>query len=239
MSAVDRNDILLPWARRGNTIEDTVQVARWVEAAGCDAIHITSGAWFPHPMNPPGDLPVGDLASTYAIMMSSGKHVFRNWLAFRSKLISPIMTKVWERARGPVIEGINLPFARAVKQAVSVPVICTGGFQRASVIRAAIERGDCDAVAIARSLIANPDLVRWYERGFDQPERPCTYCNKCMARVLTEPLGCYDETRYDSREEMLAEVMSIFRPDGFSDPEPEATPAPEPDEAPAQTMGTE
>jgi 2,4-dienoyl-CoA reductase-like NADH-dependent reductase (Old Yellow Enzyme family) len=219
-SAVDRNDVFLPWARPGNTLEESVQIARWSEEAGADAIHVTSGAWFPHPMNPPGDLPVGDLAVTYASMLSSGSHVVRNWISFRSRLVSPLVRRAWARARGPVIEGINLPFARAIKQAVSVPVICTGGFQRASVIREAIERGDCDAVAIARPLIANPDLVQWYERGADQPDRPCTYCNKCMARVLTEPLGCYDESRYASRDEMLAEVMSIFRPDGFEEPEP-------------------
>ncbi len=231
LSGEDHNDVFLPWAKFGNTIDETVQVARWAEQAGADAIHVSSGAWFPHPKNPPGDLPMGDVARTYASMLSSGKHVVRNWFAFRSRLLSPLVRRAWLRARGLVIEGINLPYAREIKRAVSVPVICTGGFQRASVIREAIERGDCDAVAIARPLIANPDLVRWYERGFDQPERPCTFCNKCLARVLTEPLGCYDETRYASRQEMLAEVMSIFRPDGFAEPgatSPEAPDAREP-----------
>ena len=62
------------------------------------------------------------------------------------------------------IEGINLPDARAIKQAVSVPVICTGGFQTASVIRKAITDGSCDAVSIARPLIANNDLVKMFAR---------------------------------------------------------------------------
>ena len=37
--------------------------------------------------------------------------------------------------------------------AVNIPVICTGGFQTASVIRQAIESGACDAVSIARPLV--------------------------------------------------------------------------------------
>ena len=40
---------------------------------------------------------------------------------------------------------------------MSVPVICTGGFQTASVIRDAITRGDCDGVSMARPLVANND----------------------------------------------------------------------------------
>jgi hypothetical protein len=29
--------------------------------------------------------------------------------------------------------------------------------------------------------------------------------------VLESPLGCYDERRYDSREQMLAEILSVYR----------------------------
>ena len=49
-------------------------------------------------------------------------------------------------------------------------MICTGGFQTARAICEVIERGDCDAVSIARPLIANNDLVRFFERGEELPE---------------------------------------------------------------------
>jgi 2,4-dienoyl-CoA reductase-like NADH-dependent reductase (Old Yellow Enzyme family) len=94
---------------------------------------------------------------------------------------------------------------------VSIPVLCTGGFQTASVIAGAIERGDCDAVTIARPLVANPDLVRWFEAGHDTAPRPCTYCNKCLYSFLEHPLGCYDETRFASRAEMVDEILSVYR----------------------------
>ena len=83
---------------------------------------------------------------------------------------------------------------------MTVPVICTGGFQTASVIRGAIERGDCDAVSAARPLVANNDLVQMFERGLDTAPSPCSYCNKCLVNVVENPLGCYDERRFQSRD---------------------------------------
>jgi 2,4-dienoyl-CoA reductase (NADPH2) len=103
-----------------------------------------------------------------------------------------------------------LPGSRAVKRAVSIPVLCTGGFQTASVIAAAIERGDCDGVTIARPLVANPDLVRLFEHGYDSPPRPCTYCNRCLFNFIENPLGCYEESRFDSREEMIRQILSVY-----------------------------
>jgi 2,4-dienoyl-CoA reductase (NADPH2) len=99
-----------------------------------------------------------------------------------------------------------------------MPVLVTGGFQTASVIRGAIERGDCDAVAVARPLLANPDLPNTIQSGRDQAERPCTFCNKCLVHVLTDPLGCYDVSRFDGDwDAMIAEVMAFYRPDGFGE----------------------
>ena len=105
----------------------------------------------------------------------------------------------------------------AVKQAVDVPVICAGGFQSASVIRNAIEHGRCDAVSMARALLANPTLPRMFAEGLDRAPRPCTYSNKCLVNFWESPLGCYDATRFDSREEMLHEIMSVFEQPAFEE----------------------
>ena len=56
------------------------------------------------------------------------------------------------------------------------------------------------------------DLVKMFESGLDRPPRPCTYCNKCLVNVLENPLGCYDETRFDSRDEMIRQIMSVYEP---------------------------
>lgn len=184
ISAVDHNNAIIFWDRKGNTLPESVQVCRWVEQAGADALHVSTGSLFPHPRNPPGDFPIADVVRNYDTMLSSGVHTFRNYLLFRFPLTTPLMRLLWNRTKGDVVEGVSLSDAAEIKRNVSIPVLCTGGFQTASVIREAIQHGKCDAVAIARPLMANPDLVNMFAEGRDLPERPCTFCNKRTFRNL-------------------------------------------------------
>jgi 2,4-dienoyl-CoA reductase (NADPH2) len=147
-------------------------------------------------------------------MISSGVHAFRNYLLFRLWPINRIMRGRWQRPL-EAVEGALLADATAIREAVAIPVLCTGGFQTASVIREALRDGACDAVTIARPLVANNDLVRLFAQGQDRAPRPCSYCNKCLFNVLESPLGCYDERRYGSREEMIDEIYSVFDPPPF------------------------
>ena len=222
ISVHEHNDAIafLGMGPSGNTWEESVQVCKWLEEAGVDAIHVSVGSFFPHPRNPAGiDLSVDELTKTYDTLISAGDLAFRNYLLFRS--LPELARRQWVDAgvRPENIEGANLPDARRVKAAVKIPVICTGGFQTASVIAGALRRGDCDAVSAARPLIANNDLVETFRRGQDKPEQPCTYCNKCLVNVVENPLGCYEEKRFKSREEMIEQIMSVFRPEAFVEPE--------------------
>lgn len=217
ISALDRHNALkVIGGKKGNKIEDSVQICKWLEEAGVDAIHVSVGSSFPHPRNPAGDMPLETAVRTYDVMISSGKKAFGNYKTFRSKLRGRFFKYLWKRARGKVIEGVSLPEAAAIKDAVGIPVLCTGGFQTASVIRKAIDSGQCDAVTIARPLVANNDLPRLFAQGLDQPARPCTYCNKCLLNATENPLGCYEESRFGSHEEMVAQIMSVFEPAPFS-----------------------
>jgi len=221
ISAEEHNNALafLKFEEPGNTVEDSIHVCQWLVEAGVDAIHVSTGSSFPHPMNPAGsDLPLDVLSQTYEQLVSSGSHTLRNLLFFRGAITGPLFKHQWLAAGVPRdrIEGLNLPDSRKIKQAVTVPVLCTGGFQTASVIRNAIARGDCDAVSIARPLVANNDLVKQFEAGKDRADKPCTYCNKCLVHVVEHPLGCYEESRFASREEMMAQVMSVFSPPPFA-----------------------
>jgi 2,4-dienoyl-CoA reductase (NADPH2) len=221
ISATDFNNALLflKHEKPGNTVDESAQVCRWLVDAGVDSVHVSTGSSFPHPRNPAGsDLPVDVLAQTYEQLISSGMETLRNFLIFRGGLSGELFRKQWLDAGVPAdqIEGLTLPDARVIKNAVSVPVICTGGFQTASIIRGAIERGDCDAVSIARPLVANNDLVNQFAAGNDRADKPCTYCNKCLVHVVEHPIGCYEESRFASREQMLAEIMSVFHPPAFS-----------------------
>jgi 2,4-dienoyl-CoA reductase-like NADH-dependent reductase (Old Yellow Enzyme family) len=217
ISAVDHNNAVIFWDKRGNTLEESARICKWVEEAGADAIHVSTGSMFPHPRNPAGGLPVDVARETYDTMLSSGLYTFRNYLLARWGPLRPVFRFLWSRSvRGLEVEGANAGDAAAVKEAVSIPVLCTGGFQTASVIRRLIEEGRCDAVTIARPLIANNDLVKTFAAGHDRPERPCTYCNRCLVNVIENPLGCYELARYDGdREAMLRQIMSVYTPTGF------------------------
>jgi 2,4-dienoyl-CoA reductase-like NADH-dependent reductase (Old Yellow Enzyme family) len=215
ISAEDYNDALDDDEKPGNTLDDTIEVCRWLDGAGVDAIHVSSGSYFPHPRNPPGDFPVDELLKTYDQLLSSGSQAFRNYLLFRFEPTQRIFERRWAEARGDRIEGINLPAAKAIKTAVRVPVLCTGGFQTAEIIREAMRQHFCDAVTIARPLIANNDLVQQFAAGMGRPANPCTYCNRCLVNAVENPLGCYDETRFESRDAMIAQIMSVFTPAPF------------------------
>jgi 2,4-dienoyl-CoA reductase (NADPH2) len=217
ITAVDYGNDLFPWWNKGTTLKESIQVCKWLEEAGVDAFHVSSGNSFPHPRNPAGGFPVEDVVRGYDTMISSGRHTFRNFLIFKTWPVNKVFRWAWERASKDRVEGINLGDTRAVKEAVSVPVLCTGGFQTATVVADAIERGDCDGVTIGRPLIANPNLVQLWQSGLDEPPKPCTYSNKCLINQLENPLGCYDESRFDSHEEMVREILTVYEPPEFAD----------------------
>lgn len=229
INGVDHNDWLYPWIRKGNTLDETVKICTLLldGGKGVDAFHISSGSTFPHPRNPPGDLPLNDLRRWYDGMLSQGTRARFNYSIFSNPVLGPAFVAWWRFRRGKVIEGINLDYARAVTEAVrgidqSVKVLCTGGFQHADVIGEAIRSGACDAVSMARPLIANNDLPKILktQNGPDKG-RECTYCNKCLLNDLENPLGCYEVKRYPGstfearHQHMIDEVMSVFTPPAF------------------------
>ncbi|MDS9466456.1 NADH:flavin oxidoreductase/NADH oxidase [Paracoccus sp. MBLB3053] len=97
------------WVEGGWTIEETVALAKALEARGCDAIHISSGG------------------------LDAGQKI-------------------------PVGPNYQVPLARAVKQAVSMPVVAVGLITEAQQAEAIIATGDADMIAVARTVLYDP---RW------------------------------------------------------------------------------
>jgi 2,4-dienoyl-CoA reductase (NADPH2) len=211
------------WPRPdGNGIEDAIQIAQWVEAAGVHAIHVSTGNMFPHPLNPAGPIPAEVARETSQSLINSGRWTFRNFLGFR--YFGRGVQWLWRRTQpfwdssGQIdpnrLEGLASADAKAIREKVRIPVLLTGGFQTAHGIGRVLREGACDAVTIARPLLANPNLPHELIAGWDGPQDPpCTYCNKCLLHVLEHPLGCYDEDRFvgrGDREEMLRQVFAVF-----------------------------
>ncbi|HEY7326937.1 MAG TPA: NADH:flavin oxidoreductase [Gemmataceae bacterium] len=221
INGADHNDALIPWNKKGNTLEEEIKLCQMLEAAGVHAIHVSSGSLFPHPRNPAGDLPYIDLSRNYPTMMASGTLTRRNDWIFNSRILGPLFRWWWRHrgfGKGP-IQGINLEYATAIKKAIKIPVICTGGFQDGSFVHDAIDSRKIDAVSIARPLIANNDLVKYWERGEEVPEKlRCTYCNKCCFNDVAWPLGCYELSRFDGDfDRMIATVMTVYNESPFGE----------------------
>ncbi len=257
ISAEDFNNAVIPWEQPGNKLAETIQICQWIEAASVDAIHVSVGSIFPHPLNPPGTFPLAgeyatDKASnSYDAMLSSGNQTLRNYLLFRYPFLHKIFEWAWYRIPRQVYQaphalpaatiaaadldpkfresislskiqelldtyqGRNLGYAKEIKKNVKIPVICTGGFQQASLINQAINEEFCDAVSMARMLVANNDLVQQFAAGKDIADRPCTYCNRCLLNTIENPLGCYEPARYPDYDQMIKAVMTVYSPSPF------------------------
>jgi 2,4-dienoyl-CoA reductase (NADPH2) len=216
MNAIDLNNALYPWEKKGNTLEEYMQICKWCEEWGADGLHVSAGSIFPHPLVPPGGFPPDELNWWYGNMISSGVRGYLNYTFFHFKILKPIFLWLWNRTKKQFpIEGVSAAYCREIKKQVSIPVLNTGGYQRASLIRQVITDGWCDGVAIARPLIANNDLPQILASGKDLPDRPCSFCNRCLVNAPGNPLGCYDLRRFNSYEEMIADVMSVFDPPPF------------------------
>jgi 2,4-dienoyl-CoA reductase-like NADH-dependent reductase (Old Yellow Enzyme family) len=218
LNAVDFGNALYPWEKKGNTLEEGIQVSKWAEEAGIDAIHVSIGSIFPHPLLPPGGFPPDELNWWYGTMISSGVLGYFNYTMFHFKILRPIFTALWGRMKkNHPIEAVSSEYCKQVKKNVSVPIINTGGYQDGRVIRRVISEGYTDAVSIARPLIANRDLPHILQSGRELPDKPCSFCNRCLVNAVANPLGCYDVRRFDGNHEaMVAKIMEVFHPSQFS-----------------------
>jgi 2,4-dienoyl-CoA reductase (NADPH2) len=217
----EHNAYTSPFVRAvGNTLADTMQLSRWLADAGLDAIHLSQGDSFPHPLVPAGRLPADDARRAVAALFYEGTRTPLTLLMLQFAPLRRLFEWNWGRRmafkrRGALlpdkIEGMNQDDAAKIKQASGLPVICVGGWQSAGRIREALNAGHCDVVSIARGLLANPDLVQRFAAGQDRPERPCTYCNKCAVNALLYPLACWEEARFDSPEQMYDEAYRVYK----------------------------
>jgi amino acid adenylation domain-containing protein len=84
-------------------------------------------------------------------------------------------------------EGVMLPLAEGIKQAVNIPVIAVGRITP-ELAEQALHQGQADFIAFGRALIADPYLPLKLSSGKTMEITPCIYCWTCLETV-TEPNG--------------------------------------------------
>ena len=83
--------------------------------------------------------------------------------------------------------GFNLFRARAIKEAVSVPVIGVGRINSPDIAEAALARGDADLISFGRQHLTDPDFIGKVRAGSLDDVRWCVACNQgCIERLAFE-----------------------------------------------------
>jgi len=122
----------------GLRIEDNIEIAKGLEKAGVDAIHVTAG-----------------LLETYNLAM-------------------PPMS---------VPRGCFIPLAEKVKESVSIPVIGVGRINDPSFAEELLENKRVDLIAMGRSFLSDPTILKKTAEGKTNEIRRCIACNRCVMRI--------------------------------------------------------
>jgi len=202
-----------PWRDwSGNDLAESTHYARKLEQLGVDYLHIDSGFGFPNPKGSPGSFPeeaIGITQNAYRFLGAKAKA--RATVFNLSKLVPAAVRKRWYGLFWRFEPAANADFAAAIRRVVGIPVIGNGGFQDLDVIEGALTAKKCDMIAIARPLLANPDLLDQFAHA-NTPQRPCSFCSLCCASTAVLPLGCYDVRRFESQELMMNQVLAWCSP---------------------------
>ncbi len=81
-------------------------------------------------------------------------------------------------------KGLYIPYAKMVKEAVNVPVICAGRMDNPQLAADAVQSGSCDMISLGRPLLADADYVNKLHADHLASIRPCLSCQEgCMGRI--------------------------------------------------------
>ena len=105
---------------------------------------------------------------------------------------------------------VNVHFAAEVKKHVAkVPVVAVGSITTPEEAESILEGGQADAVAMVRSLIADPYLPQKAREGRSEEIRPCLRCLDCLTGMQTcRKFACAVNPRTGHEARLDAETVS-------------------------------
>ena len=186
--------------RKGLKTQELIKIALCMEQAGIDAVEITAGHY-----ESGTTFSRGHWKGFTKTMLKHGLGPNLGWARRKGMgLVAPLVDWYFNKVSG-FSEAFNLGYAKQFTKALSIPVICVGGFVNKSTMAQALNQEDCDIVAVARGFIADPYLYRNMKENIQGPK--CNYCNACFARPGVQPLTCYEPTISAQREKMLSQTF--------------------------------
>lgn len=158
----------------GLGIDEAIAIARALEREGVDALVLSAG-----------------FVSRSAFYLLRGGRPLREMIAVERKWAQKAALALfgpWLVRPYPFEELFLLDQARRVREAVRMPLALLGGVVSMDGVETAMREG-FELVAMARALIADPELVRRFEAGERQRSR-CTHCNACIAEMDRGGVRC-------------------------------------------------
>jgi 2,4-dienoyl-CoA reductase-like NADH-dependent reductase (Old Yellow Enzyme family) len=161
----------------GQTLEEAVEVAKALQAAGAHALVLSGGFVSRAPMTVMrGAMPIKTLT----------KYMDETVLKMGVALFGKMMIK-----SQPFTEKYFLEEARVVRAAVDVPLIYVGGLLSRQAIEDVLGEG-FEFAAMARALITEPDFVNKLRDGACDRSR-CQTSNECIAVMYSKAARCWQE----------------------------------------------
>ena len=208
INGVEENDKDLGNNDAYNTIEETIAIAKKMEEAGADSLHVRIGPCGQHIAQFAGDL-------YFACRGFEGFNGYGKRLDFDKHFQGLV------RGNNSGV-GLNLDIAAKIKAAVSIPVGCAtynDPAQAPDLFNAAIEEGKVDFLVMNRPFCVDPEYVNKLRENRLDEIAPCTRCLHCFYDTPAD--GCnLEHCRVNaSNFRAYSEIM----PEGFA-PLPAETP---------------
>jgi len=162
----------------GLEIEEAVEVAKYFEKAGADALIPSCGFTSKTPFYMlRGNVPIKEMVSNQNdIFMKAGLALFGKFMVEEMPFDKMFLA-----------EG-----ARKIKDAVSIPVIYIGGAVSLNDMRNAINEG-FGFIQMGRAIIHDPQFVNKLKNG-EVIESDCDHCNRCVAAMDAGGVFCVTKT---------------------------------------------
>src|SRR5262249_50837385 len=116
-----------------------------------------------------------------------------------------VVPRLWHRSER---QGYYRALARAIKDAVELPVILVGGVRSTDVMSEVLQSGDADFLAFARPFIREPNFPNRLRAGY-RGTVACVSCNICLKYDGRAPLKCWRESSIDLTKHLYHELRGL------------------------------
>lgn len=90
-----------------------------------------------------------------------------------------------------VDDGVNVKYAAKIKEQVkNTPIVAVGALSDPAMMEEIIESGQADFVALARQLLADPDMPNKARAGKPEQIRKCVRCMSCWSNLMGGQIYC-------------------------------------------------